>query len=48
LEYTNLVDRYFAHMRERNPDGLAIFLRTMQRSSYRCRELSGLAAIHEM
>jgi len=35
LEYTNLVDRYFAHMRERNPTAWRIFLRTMQRSSYR-------------
>jgi ketosteroid isomerase-like protein len=49
LEYTNLVDRYFAHMRERNLVGLAkLFAEDATFTLPDGRELSGVAAIQEM
>jgi ketosteroid isomerase-like protein len=49
LEYTKLVDRYFAHMRERNLEGLAkLFAQDATFTLPDGRELSGVAAIHEM
>jgi ketosteroid isomerase-like protein len=49
LENTNLVDRYFAHMRERNLEGLAkLFAEDATFTLPDGRELSGVAAIREM
>jgi ketosteroid isomerase-like protein len=49
LEYTKLVDRYFAHMRDRNLEGLAkLFAQDATFTLPDGRELSGVAAIHEM
>jgi len=49
LENTNLADRYFAHMRERNLEGLAkLFAKDATFILPDGRELSGLAAIREM
>ena len=49
MQYTDLVDRYFAHMRERNLVGLAeLFAEDATFTLPDGRELSGVAAIQEM
>jgi ketosteroid isomerase-like protein len=49
LENADLVDRYFAHMRERNLEGLAnLFAEVATFTLPDGRELSGVAAIREM
>jgi ketosteroid isomerase-like protein len=49
LDNTTQVDRYFAHMRERNLDGLAkLFAENATFTLPDGRELSGVAAIQEM
>lgn len=49
MEYTDLVDHYFAHVRERNLVGLAkLFAEDATFTLPDGRELSGVAAIQEM
>ena len=49
MDHSKLVDRYFANMRERNIEGLAqLFARDATFTLPDGRELSGIAAIHEM